>query len=159
MSENHPGPLDGVLAGAADAAAGDDLDAQGNRKITGARRGMCAAILTLEGIAFGLVTPVLLTLTDMSTALALLTGLGFVVVCFVLAGMLKRPWGYAAGHVVQGLVIGLGFIVPMMFVVGGLFALLWGTAYWLGGKIEREKAEAWAAWDAENGGPQAPSEG
>ncbi|GGO87970.1 hypothetical protein GCM10011584_13870 [Nocardioides phosphati] len=148
MSDNNPGPLDGVLGSAADAASAE-VDAQGNRKITGAKRGMCAAILTLEGIAFGLVTPVLLTLTPLSTGVALLIGLGFVVVCFVLAGMLKRPWGYSAGHVVQGLVIGLGFIVPMMFVVGGLFALLWGTAYWLGGKIEREKAEAWAAWDAE----------
>jgi hypothetical protein len=119
-----------------------------------ARALLCAAILTLEGIALGLVTPVLLTLTNMSTGLGLLIGLGFVVVCFVLAGMLKRPWGYAAGHVVQGLVIGLGFIVAQMFVVGGLFALLWGTAYWLGGKIEREKAAAWAAWDAENGDQQ-----
>ncbi len=150
MSENHPGPLDGVLSGAADAASGA-ADSAGNRKITGARRGMCAAILTLEAISFGLVTPVLLTLTDMATWLALTMGLGFVVVCFVLAGMLRKPWAYSAGHVVQGLAIGLGFIVPMMFVVGGLFALLWGTAYWLGGKIEREKAEAWARWDAEQG--------
>lgn len=148
MTENHPGPLDGVLAGAADAAS-VEVDSQGNRKITGARRGMCAAILTLEAISFGLVTPVLLTLTDMATWLALTTGLGFVVVCFLLAGMLRRPWAYSAGHVVQGLAIGLGAIVPMMFLVGGLFALLWGTAYWLGGKIEREKAEAWAAYDEE----------
>lgn len=155
MSENNPGPLDGVLGSAADVASGD-VDGHGNRKITGARRGMCAAILTLEAISFGLVTPVLLRLTDMATWLALTVGLGFLVVCFLLAGMLKRPFGYPAGHVVQGLAIGLGFIVPMMFVVGGLFALLWGTAYWLGGKIEREKAEAWAAWDAEQAEQQHP---
>lgn len=142
MSDNNPGPLDPVLGAAADAVTD-------HRKITGARRGMCAAILTLEAISFGLVTPVLLTLTDMATWLALTMGLGFLVVCILLAGMLQRPFGYPAGHVVQGLAIGLGFIVPMMFVVGGLFALLWGTAYWLGGKIEREKAAAWAAYDAQ----------
>ena len=141
---NNPGPLDAALGAAADA-----LQPEGERKITGARRGMCAAILTLEAIAFGLVTPVLLTLTSLSTGLALAIGLGFVVVCFVLAGMLRRPWGYAAGHVVQVLAVTLGFLVAMMFVVGGLFALLWFTAYWLGGKIEREKAAAWAAYDAE----------
>lgn len=144
MSENNPGPLDAALGAAADA-----LQPEGERKITGARRGMCAAILTLEAIAFGLVTPVLLTLTSLSTWLSLVIGIGFLVVCFLLAGMLKRPWGYAAGHAVQVLAIALGFVVPMMFVVGGLFALLWFTAYWLGGKIEREKAEAWAAWDAQ----------
>jgi len=33
-------------------------------------------------------------------------------------------------------------------VLGAVFALLWGTAYWLGRKIERERAEAWAAWSA-----------
>lgn len=144
MSENNPGPLGAALGAAADA-----LQPAGERKIAGARRGMCAAILTLEAIAFGLVTPVLLTLTDLATGVALAIGLGFVVVCIVLAGMLKRPWGYAAGHAVQVLAVALGFIVPMMFVVGGLFALLWFTAYWLGGKIEREKAEAWAAYDAQ----------
>lgn len=136
MSENLP--LDDNIA--------EDI---ANRKITGARRAMCAAILTLEAIAFGLVTPVLLTLTSISTGLALLIGLGFVVACVVLAGMLKRPWGYSAGHLVQALAVGLGPVVGMMYVVGGLFALLWFTAYWLGGKIEREKAEAWAAWDAQ----------
>lgn len=149
MSENNPGPLDAALDAAVDAA-----QPAGERKITGARRGMCAAILTLEAVAFGLVTPVLLNLTDIATGLGLLIGLGLVVVCLLLAGMLRRPWGYAAAHVVQGLVIGLGFIVPMMFVVGGLFALLWFTAYWLGGKIEREKAAAWAAYDAEQAAQQ-----
>ena len=34
----------------------------------------------------------------------------------------------------------------MMFVLGGIFALLWGTAYFLGRKIERERAEAYAAY-------------
>jgi uncharacterized protein YdgA (DUF945 family) len=45
--------------------------------------------------------------------------------------------------------IGLGFVVPMMFALGAIFALLWGTAYFLGRKIERERAEAWAAFKAE----------
>ena len=45
--------------------------------------------------------------------------------------------------------IGLGFVVPLMFVLGAIFALLWGTAYFLGRKIERERAAAYAAFDAE----------
>ncbi len=46
--------------------------------------------------------------------------------------------------------IAIGFLVPMMFVLGGIFALLWGMADFLGRKIERERAEAWAAYRAEN---------
>jgi hypothetical protein len=45
--------------------------------------------------------------------------------------------------------IGLGFVVTIMFVLGVLFALRWGTAYFLGRKIERERAAAYAAYDAE----------
>ena len=44
----------------------------------------------------------------------------------------------------------IGLLVPMMFVLGGIFALLWGTADFLGRKIERERAAAWAAYRAEN---------
>ena len=40
-------------------------------------------------------------------------------------------------------------MVPVMFVLGPIFALLWGTAYFLGRKIERERAAAYAARDAQ----------
>ena len=37
----------------------------------------------------------------------------------------------------------------MMFLLGGVFARCGGRPYHLGRKIEREKAEAWAAYNAE----------
>ena len=39
-----------------------------------------------------------------------------------------------------------------MFFLGALFALLWGIAYFLGLKIERERAAAYAAYDPDAGG-------
>jgi Protein of unknown function (DUF4233) len=60
--------------------------------------------------------------------------------------MLRAEWAYSLGWVIQGAAIGLGFVVPMMFGLGALFALLWGSAYFLGRKIERERAAAWAAY-------------
>ena len=33
-----------------------------------------------------------------------------------------------------------------MFFLGALFALLWGTAYLLGRRIERDRAAAYAAY-------------
>jgi hypothetical protein len=113
------------------------------------RRGMCAAILFLEAVALGLTTPVMITVASVSAAVAVPIGVGLCVLCIVLSGMLRKPWAYWAGHLVQIAAVALGFVVPMMFLVGGLFAILWFTAYWLGTKIEREQAAAYAAYDAE----------
>ena len=113
------------------------------------RRGMCAAILCLEAIALGLTTPVMVTIADVDLGTALTIGLGLTVVCLLLAGMLRSEWAYGAGWLVQVAAIGLGFVVPLMFFLGALFALLWGTAYFLGRKIERERAAAYAAHEAE----------
>ena len=44
--------------------------------------------------------------------------------------------------------IALGVLAPAMFFLGAVFALLWGTAYFLGRKIERERAAAYAAHEA-----------
>lgn len=109
------------------------------------RRGMCAAVLALEGIVVGLSTPVMVTLGDVQLSTALLVGVGLAVVCLVLAGMLRSEAAYVAGWVVQIGAIALGLLTPVMFFLGALFALLWATAYLLGRKIERERAAAYAA--------------
>lgn len=111
------------------------------------RRGMCAAVLALEGIVVGLSTPVMATLGDVSLATALVVGLGIAALCLLLAGMLRSEGAYVAGWVVQIAAVAVGFLVPVMFLLGGLFAALWATAYLLGRKIERERAAAYAAYD------------
>jgi hypothetical protein len=117
------------------------------------RRGMCAAILSLEAITLGLTTPVMISIADIDTSTALWVGLGLAAVCLLLAGMLRGEWAYGLGWAVQVAAVGLGFVVPLMFFLGAIFALLWGTAYFLGLKIERERAAAYAAM--ESGPPQA----
>lgn len=113
------------------------------------RRGMCAAVLALEGIVVGLSTPVMATLTDVSLGTALGVGLGIAAACLVLAGMLRSEGAYVAGWVVQVAAIAVGLVVPVMFLLGGIFALLWGTADLLGRRIERERAAAYAAYEGE----------
>lgn len=111
------------------------------------RRGMCAAVLALEAIVLGLTTPVMISIKDVSTAAALWIGLGLCVVCIVLAGMLRRPWAYWVAWLVQAAAIALGVVIPLMYVLGGIFALLWGLADGLGRKIDRERAAAFAEFD------------
>lgn len=115
------------------------------------RRGMCAAVLALEGIVIGLSTPVMTTLTDVPLGAAFGLGLGLAAACLLLAGMLRSEAAYGAGFVVQVGAVALGFVVPAMFFLGGLFALLWGTAYFLGRRIEQDRAAAYAAHDPDPG--------
>jgi hypothetical protein len=117
------------------------------------RRGMCAAVLSLEAITLGLTVPVMISVAGVDTATALWIGLGLCVACLLLAGLLRAEWAYSLGWVIQGAAVGLGFVIPLMFVLGAIFALLWGSAYFLGRRIERERAEAFAAYDATRGGP------
>ena len=117
---------------------------------------MCAAVLSLEAVTLGLTTPVMIAVVNVDTGKALAIGLGLAVACLVVAGMLRKEWAYLAGWALQLGAIGLGFVIPLMFVLGGLFALLWGMAYFLGRKIERERAEAYARAEigrTDDGGP------
>ena len=51
--------------------------------------------------------------------------------------------------------IGLGFVVTSMFFLGVVFGVLWATAYFLGQRIEIERAE----WERTGRYPGAPTEG
>ncbi|MDT0202798.1 DUF4233 domain-containing protein [Nocardioides sp. AE5] len=113
------------------------------------RRAMCAAILTLEAVALGLATPVMITVAEVAWPAAVAIGLGLALAALVVAGMLRKEWGYTLGWGVQAGAVAMGFLVPIMFFIGALFALLWGSAYFLGRKIEDERAAAFAAYDAE----------
>ena len=120
------------------------------------RRSMCAAVLTLEAITLGLTTPVMITLSDVEPSTALSVGLGLALACVVVAGLLRKEWAYYLGHAIQVAAVALAVVVPTMWVLGPVFALLWGTAFALGRKIERERAQAWADYErTQGGGPPA----
>lgn len=107
-------------------------------------RGMCAAILTLEAIILALAIPVMISVEDINKSLAIGLGVGLAVLCILTAGSLRKPWAYVVGHAIQLGAIALGVLVPIMFFIGAMFAALWCGAYFLGRKIEADKA-AWAA--------------
>jgi len=79
-------------------------------------------------------------LSSLSPGAALAAFGGLAVACLLVAGLLRRPWGYAVGWVVQVAVIATGFWVPVMFFLGLLFAVLWFVALQQGARIERERA-------------------
>ncbi len=114
------------------------------------RRGMCAAVLSLEAITLGLTTPV----HDHGRRRGPAGRAGHRAgargaracsspACCATSGATRSGW------LVQLGAIGLGFVIGLMFFLGTVFALLWATAYLLGRKIERERAAAYAAFEAE----------
>ena len=109
-----------------------------NRSI---RRAMCAGMLVLQAVVLFLTGVVTLGMTDIGAVASLSLGVGLAVLCVLAAGMLGRPGGYALGWAVQVVSVGLGFVVTAMFFLGVVFGGLWATAYFLGIRIDRERAE------------------
>ncbi|OIJ26174.1 hypothetical protein UG56_014240 [Nocardioides luteus] len=108
---------------------------------------MCAAIVSMEGLAVALASPVMISIGGVPAGLALPLGLGFFVACILVAGLLRRPWAYWLGWALQVVAIAMGFLISIMFVVGVIFAILWGTADLLGRRIESERSAAFEAFD------------
>jgi hypothetical protein len=102
---------------------------------------MCAAMLSLQAVVLFLTGVVSIGATDVGAARALILGGGLAVTCVVAAGLLRWRVGYWLGWLIQGVSIALGVLVTIMFFLGALFAALWATAYFLGAKVDRERAE------------------
>jgi dolichol kinase len=110
-------------------------------------RVIAASVLSFEAIIVVLAIPVAITLGDVDPTVAGVVGGALALACIVVAGMLRRPWGYAAGWVVQVLILLSGFVVHAMFFVGGLFVALWWIGLRVGRQGEELRAERWARVD------------
>lgn len=76
---------------------------------------------------------------SMGTSLAV----GGVIAVLLIAsvGALGRPSGITVGWIMQVLVLAWGFWVPAMWVVGGVFAVLWFFAVRNGSRVDALRAE------------------
>ena len=110
-------------------------------------RPIAASILVFEAIIVILAIPVAISLGDVDATVAGVGGGLLAAACVLTAGMLGRPWGYAVGWVIQGLLIASGFVVTAMFILGGLFAVLWFVGLRVGRRGEALRAERWASAD------------
>lgn len=98
---------------------------------------VAAALLTLEALVFVLAIPVMISVADLRAEVAVPLGLGAVVAALVAAGLCRRGRiGYVAGSMVQVLAVAGGFIVPVMFAIGGIFAVLWIVLMRIGPRVD-----------------------
>jgi hypothetical protein len=97
----------------------------GLRNPTAAVRGVGAAALAGEALVLLLAIQPMRVLGVRLTGAAVISIVVLAVLCVLLAGMLKRPWAWYAGIVVQLLLIGCGYFHISLTVLGVLFGAVW----------------------------------
>jgi hypothetical protein len=93
-------------------------------------------VLACEAIVIALAIPVAITVAHADATSAGIAGGVAAVLSILLTGLLRYPWAYVAGSVLQVLVILSGFVVSTMFFLGAIFTALWITAIWLGRTVQ-----------------------
>lgn len=111
-----------------------------------------STVLGLEAFVAFFATLVIFGLrsSDIPPAVTLTAGITLSVVLVLSCALMVKPWGVLLGWILQLVLICLGFIEPMMFLVGILFAIAWWYAVRTGRRLDREIAErdrAQAEWD------------
>jgi hypothetical protein len=68
-------------------------------------------------------------------------GGGLMVAMLLAIGTLRRPWGIYVGWLLQIAMLAFGFVVPVMWIIGAIFAGLWFLAIRNGKKVDEFRAQ------------------
>lgn len=99
---------------------------------------LSATVLVLEAVVIALTIVPAVKLEHVAPGTAGLVAGVAVVLALVLAAVARRRLAVTlvGGSVLQALVIASGVVLGVMFILGGIFALLWVTGIWLGHRVE-----------------------
>ncbi|MFI9340121.1 DUF4233 domain-containing protein [Streptomyces sp. NPDC052773] len=103
-------------------------------------RTLCSSTLIGEFFIIGFAGLVAMKEPDLSMSTVWTVSGIAMFLCLVLCGMVTRPGGVALGWALQIALIASGFVVPMMFVLGVVFAALWWASVHFGRKVDEAKA-------------------
>jgi len=96
-----------------------------------------SAVLAMEFLVMDFA---LLIAMDKHGAVALTLGATLALVILLTAGLMKRMTGWYVGTFWQLCLIAYGLVVPAMYFLGALFAVLWVSAFLIGRKGEAIRA-------------------
>ena len=99
---------------------------------------LCSTVLVLEAIVIALTIVPAVKLAQVAPATAGAAAGVVVVAAIALVALARRHLRVtiAGGSLLQLLVLASGFVLPAMFILGGIFLLLWITGIWLGHRVE-----------------------
>ena len=102
-----------------------------------------SSVLALEAIVVILASCLLYT-TGSVESLGAAYAVGIVLAVLLLAtiGFVTKRAGIAMGWILQVALLALGFWIPTMWIVGGIFAVLWYFAVRNGTRIDALRAQA-----------------
>jgi hypothetical protein len=94
----------------------------------------------MEAIVICLGALVAMRVTDVPTGTLWAVAGPAAVLCILLCARLSASWAVPAGWVLQAALLAAGFVVPMMFVIGVIFAATWYGCVRVGRTIDAAKA-------------------
>lgn len=92
------------------------------------KRRIAGSVLIFEAIVIVLAIPVAINVYGVAPGPAIGVGLVLAAAAVVVAARVDRRGGVPAGWAIQGLVIASAVVVPVMAVLGAMFAGLWFAA-------------------------------
>jgi len=99
---------------------------------------LSATVLLLEAVVIALTALPAVKLEHVAPLAAGLAAGLLAVADVLLAALARRRLAVtlAGGSLLQALVIASGAVLPVMYILGGIFAILWVTGIWLGHRVE-----------------------
>jgi uncharacterized protein DUF4233 len=99
---------------------------------------LSATVLLLEAVVIALTALPAVKLEHVAPLAAGLAAGLLAVAAVLLAALARRRLAVtlAGGSLLQALVIASGVVLPVMYILGGIFAMLWVTGIWLGHRVE-----------------------
>jgi hypothetical protein len=102
---------------------------------------LLSIVLGLEAVLVFFVSMTAFGLDVLPAGAALGGGAALIVVLLVAGRLLRYPAAVWLGWVLQGVLIGLGILLPLMYVIGAGFLALWIFCFVKGRGIDRAKKE------------------
>lgn len=116
----------------------DDAGARAPRPRS-VKRTLASIVLAFETIVVALAALLVFGLDRLPPAVALGGGAALCLAMVALIGLLRFSWAYPIGWAIQALIVATGFLNPVMFFVGALFAGMWAYCMVNGTRIDHQK--------------------
>lgn len=110
------------------------------RRVRSVSESLLSIALGLEAALVFFIALTIFGLDLLPPLVALGGGAAFILVLLATAAMLRHPWAVWLGWALQVALLALGFLLPMLFVTGGIFVALWLYCFIMGRKLDRRNA-------------------
>lgn len=104
------------------------------------RGSLLSIVLAFEVVVVFLGALVAFGLDALDPVTAFAGGGALILVMIVTLGIVRFPVGAVIGTVVQAAIVATGFLVPIMFFIGGTFAAVWVYCLVVGTGIDRRNS-------------------